>query len=347
MNGFVLAALIFSLVIILIVAGYFVFTLVFTLVSTGHSIADIHSRLDKDESSLTDTRTETAEVATSIIANIASNVQSSKLTVTGMSKTAGDNNLNITANQILNRTTSLPDPSRGAGWLYLTDSHGSNYASLGVANMWADKGITVSPGSCIDFGGGSAMCGDGKGSLTGIVTGTGVSAVTSGVKLLVAPGECQNIANVIPGNTMFPNNAGVNVIVGDTVFGGDVISKGAITISRDAVIGGQFTADASGTRLTANLSDVKIPAHVGLGFTTPSGLGYVDALTITRSLTDNTSVTKVFGSFQVCDDKGANCVTFPPILNSPINVTTVTNQMAFAKAMADGANMQPKQKQVS
>lgn len=320
MNGFVLAALIVLVVVITVVAGCFVFVLVQTLFNTGASITSIQTRLNLDETSLTATRAETAQVATSIIANIASNVVSSKLTVTGTkTKIAGDNNLNITANQVPNATTNLSDPSRGAGWLYLTDSLGKNYASLGVANMWADKGITVSPGSCIDFGGGSAMCGDGSGALTGhTTTGTGGTAVTSGVTLVVAPGKCKFPQNILAGNTLFPSSTGNNIIVGDTQIGGFLEMTGELIMTGNdtGAGGGSISASLTGTRVVANLTDVTIPAKVGLGFAPIAGgnaEGFVDALVITRSLTDNKNITKVIGSFQVCDDNGANCVAFPPV----------------------------------
>lgn len=323
MNGFGAAVLVFVFIILAAAAGYLVVRLVVILIAGGNSIADLSQRVATGETSLTQTRSETAQVATSIINNITSNVKSNKVTVTGTYATAGDNSLVLTTDQVHIASSGEPDPARAAGWMYLTNGAGTGYADLGVGSMWADKGITVSPGSCIDFGGGTAMCGDGRGALTGQGT------TTTGVRLIVAPGTAKVASNLgavggVSPSTRFPAADGTNQVVGDTKVAGDLSVAGTLTLgptsSSSGTTPGLFlgpsglgmaalTSAPTMTRLSVSLPDATSTATLGLGFSSLVGSSPTsDAISISRTSTTNT--VKILGSFQVCEADGSSCKVY-------------------------------------
>ncbi|MEW5315122.1 MAG: hypothetical protein WDW38_006573 [Sanguina aurantia] len=326
MNAFVAVLLVVVFLLLAALVGFLVVKLVYTLIEGGRSINNLNQRV-------TLTRNETAQVATSIINNIGSNVSSNKLTVLGTVATTGDNNISLTTSQVPLPATLKPDPSRGAGWLYLTNSLGTGYADLGLSSMWADKGITVSPGACINFGSGSAMCGDGNGALTG-------SKANTGMTLVVAPGTAKVPSNLgtTPGPTRFPAANGTNQIMGDTSVAGDLYTAGALTFGSSGAGGGGIMAgpNAIGTRVVANLVNANSPATAGLGFSTLVGTapGIVDALTVTRSMEDNKTHVKVFGTFEVCDEMGNYCQKYP---NAAVQAVATTSAPASAPASASGS----------
>lgn len=57
-------------------------------------------------------------------------------------------------------TASTSAPTDRQKWLQVTDKDSKNYANLGLGMLWADKGISMSQGACVNFGNSMSMCGD-------------------------------------------------------------------------------------------------------------------------------------------------------------------------------------------
>lgn len=279
----------------------------------NNTVTDIETNILKDE---TENSTNFVTVADAILSNkkqtdldkikldkIATDIQSAssalKLNVHS-GRVSLDTPTTATLGDSISLSTTAPAGSTnphkdGTAWLQVTDKDSSNYASVGVGSMWAERGVTISSDACVDFGiGGNTLCGS-------QLTLTGASTVDP--KNLVNPG----FSTIFPGDT---TSLGKNRLVGDTVLTGDTSIGGNVSLGNSGAVGVGMLSTKTASHIYSGIDDSLTESSLTLGFTHRPIDGTLpkegaDVVRVTRNKTGHH--VKIFGSLDVCDSDGNNC----------------------------------------
>lgn len=214
-------------------------------------------------------------------------------------------------------STSLTAPTDPAKWLQVTDSTGANYANLGVGSMWADSGVSMPKGACVNFGNGSSMCGD----ETGFVSASDPSqgTVGTGLQLTIegAPAVDPKNRSATSLHTSFPGDSqGMNRIVGDTNMTADLLVAGNASVGHTGAIGAGLISSKTGSHVFSGIDDTLTQSSLGLGFahlpTDSFPRTGSDVISMTRTK-DSGNHVQIRGSLEVCDEGGNQCTKLGPV----------------------------------
>lgn len=231
------------------------------------------------------------------------NVQSSRLSLTTPTTSTNGDYLSVSTTP---PTKSTHAPTDGTQWMQVTDKDSTNYGNLGVGSMWADKGISMAQGACIDFGiGGGTLCGP-QLSMTGATIAEKKNFINSSYQ------------TTIPGDK---TSLGKNRIVGDTMLTGDVLVGGNMSLGNSATgaVGVGMLSTKTGSHIYSGIDDTLPESSMTMGFTHKPADGTLprvgaDVVQMKKSKTGNH--VRILGSLDVCDEEGKNC--------TPVGVRTGT-----------------------
>lgn len=288
-----------------------------SFVTMAQAILTNQSQTDKSVSDISDANTHIASTSaafTALTSGLKTNLQTNRMSLnTPTTSNLGDT-LSVSTTAPSASTTA---PTDGTKWLSVTDKNSTNYANLGVGSMWADKGVSMAKGSCIDFGNGATVCGNQTGFVSGSSVGTPLGLTIKG-----APAAEKKNASALP--TSLPGDTDSqkkNRIVGDTIITADVAMGGNTSIGNTAAVGMGMLSSANGSHVYSGMDSSTAPATMSLGFahrptdgTLPSGGS--DLVRLTRTQNVGNSV-KILGNLQICDDSGKNCQTVVGSPNAP------------------------------
>lgn len=309
------------------------------LLLLGQALSSTQMQSDLDKL-VSDQNTSDVKAATAALTAMHTDVQSNRFSfLTPTSATAGDSlSLSNTAPKTSNQATEASPSS----WLHLTDKNSSNYANMAVNSMWADKGIAVTKGSCVDFGNGMSMCGDTSSPfLAGSAYPTAAAAaggtIAQGLQLTIKGATSADPKNKSSLNTSLPGDtasSGMNRIVGDTMLTADMQLGGNVSVGGNGSVGAGIVSSAVGSHYYSKFqpsTTVTAGNPIGtmsFGFATP-GLAAVptsgtDVIRLSKT-SDQGSHVRILGSLEVCDEAGNNCF---PVQLEPNALTPRTPAVA-------------------
>lgn len=277
------------------------------LLLIGQAVSTNQAQTDLDKTASDTTATGLKSLATNIVSN---RVSINTAAAASASKT-GPISLSTVAPK-----NSATAPTDSTKWLQVTDNTSTDYANLGVGSMWADKGVSMPKGACVDFGNGISMCGDQTGFVSASSPAQGV--VGPGLQLTIQGAPASDVKNrsATDVHTSLPGGAlGMNRIVGDTSLTADVQIAGNTSVGNTGAVGAGLLSSKSGSHVYSGIDDTLPKSSLGLGFAYRPTSGFPktgsDVISLTRT-PDSGNHVQIRGSLEVCDEGGNNCTKLGP-----------------------------------
>lgn len=277
-----------------------------SIADMGTSITAIKSNLLSDEVKNTAQIATSAAAITALATSAGKNVMSDRFSMTTPTTAKAGDSLSLSTTAPSSKTTQAPSDS--TKWLQLTDKDSTNYANLGVGSMWADTGVSMAKGACVDFGNGMNMCGDTSGFVSSTNATTGLQMTLQGAAAAVAKNVPKTtLRTSLPGDTA---SGGMNRIVGDTIVTGDLLTGGNVVAGTSGAVNAGMLSSSTASHIYSGVSGT-VPPAMSLGWAAPPATGGVptsgnDVIQLSRT-TDFGNHVKILGDLQICDEAGASC----------------------------------------
>lgn len=284
------------------------------LVTIANAILSTQSETDQSSLDIIEAKHQIAQNTSALRTfsdDLKTNLQSRRLSLNNSASASLTDALSVSRNA---PSASLTAP-KDSTYLHVTDGSNNNYSNLGVGTLWADKGVSMAQGACVDFGNGASMCGNNAGVVSGRSSGAPLSLAVKGA-------SAQQVKNQQPAalTTNLPGDSassGKNRIVGDTILTADLMVGGNTTVGNSGAVGAGIISSSNGSHVYSGMDSTTAPATMSVGFAHRPTDGTIaqggsDLLRMTRTQNQGNSV-KILGTLQICDDAGNNCL---PVLGA-------------------------------
>lgn len=318
-----------------------------SLSDLSSSITGIKSNILSDEAANTTQIASSAAALKSLTTNLGTSVLSNRLAVTTPTSVSAGDSLSLSTTFPTANSGSTNVPNDSTKYISVTDKNSSIYQSMALSSMFADKGIALGKGACVDFGGNGSMCGNTSGFVTNnSASSTGIQMSLQGALNANTKNSFAGAATATPLQTSFPGDTasgGMNRIVGDTLLTADVVAGGNVVGGNTQAVGVGMISNGAASHIytgvpvaTAKGITATVP-KLTMGFGIPSAtstgvpVSGNDVMVMTKTATGTGAAgnnVQINGSLTICDEAGGNCFTVTGVKSTGSGIAIATPAIA-------------------